>query len=86
MDGRLFKIDRIDGKGLGWIALRDIKAGTLIYEEKPQFVMKNKRINWRPDFLKLLKAPNTAKCYFKTDHNKKPKSVLDVKIGDTSDI
>ena len=45
MDGRLFKIDRIDGKGLGWIALRDIKAGTLIYEEKPQFVMKNNRIN-----------------------------------------
>ena len=33
----LFKIDKIDGKGLGWIALRDIKAGTLIYEEKSQF-------------------------------------------------
>ena len=33
----LFKIDKIDGKGLGWIALQDIKAGTLIYEEKPQF-------------------------------------------------
>ena len=27
--------------------------------------------NWRPDFLKLLNTPNTAKCYFKTDHNKK---------------
>ena len=41
----LFKIDKIDGKGFGWIALQDIKGGTLIYEEKPQFVMKNKRIN-----------------------------------------
>ena len=35
----LFKIDKIDGKGFGWIALRDIKAGTLIYNEKPQFVV-----------------------------------------------
>ena len=34
----LFKIDKIDGKGLGWIALQDIKAGTLICKEKPQFV------------------------------------------------
>ena len=33
----LFKIDKIDGKGLGWIALQDIKSGTLIYKEKPQF-------------------------------------------------
>ena len=37
MEG-LFKIDKIDGKGFGWIALRDIKAGTLIYKEKHQFV------------------------------------------------
>ena len=37
MEG-LFKIDKIDGKGLGWIALREIKASTLIYKEKPQFV------------------------------------------------
>ena len=34
----LFKIDKIDGKGLGWIALQDIKSGTLIYKEKPQFI------------------------------------------------
>ena len=34
----LFKIDKIDGKGFGWIALQDIKGGTLIYEEKPQFI------------------------------------------------
>ena len=34
----LFKIDKIDGKGLGWIALQDIKSGILIYKEKPQFI------------------------------------------------
>ena len=38
MEG-LFKIDKIDGKGLGWIALREIKASTLIYKEKLQFVI-----------------------------------------------
>ena len=37
MEG-LFKIDKIDGKGLGWIALQEIKSGTLIYKEKPQFI------------------------------------------------
>ena len=43
MEG-LFKIDKIDGKGLGWIALRDIKPGTLIYKEKPQFVLKRNQV------------------------------------------
>ena len=33
----LYKIDKIVGKGMGWIALRDIKCGTLIWKEKPQF-------------------------------------------------
>ena len=36
----LFKVVKIAGKGLGWIALREIKAGTLILKEKPQFVPK----------------------------------------------
>ena len=35
----LFKIDKIDGKGYGWIALQDIKPGRLIYKEKQQFVV-----------------------------------------------
>ena len=39
MEG-LYKIDKIEGKGLGWIALRDIMAGTLICKEKDQFVPK----------------------------------------------
>ena len=36
----LYKVDKIHGKGFGWIALQDIKAGTLIDKEKPQFVPK----------------------------------------------
>ena len=44
MDG-LFKIDKIDGKGYGWIALRDIKAGTLIYKEKKQFVVDSDQLS-----------------------------------------
>ena len=39
MEG-LYKVDNIQGKGLGWIALKDIKVGTLIFKEKPQFVYK----------------------------------------------
>ena len=44
MDG-LFKIDKIDGKGYGQIALRDIKAGTLIYKEKKQFVVDSDQLS-----------------------------------------
>ena len=36
----LYKIDKIEGKGLGWIALHT-KCGTLICKEKPQFVHQN---------------------------------------------
>ena len=39
MEG-LYKVDNIQGKGLGWIALKDIKVGTLICKEKLQFVYK----------------------------------------------
>ena len=39
MEG-LYKVDNIQGKGLGWIALEDIKVGTLICKEKLQFVYK----------------------------------------------
>ena len=34
---KLYKVDRIVRKGLGWIALKDIKVGTIICKEKPQF-------------------------------------------------
>ena len=41
----LYKIDKIDGKGMGWIALQDIKCGTLIWKEKPQFIPINENAN-----------------------------------------
>ena len=41
----LYKVDKIVGKGFGWIALQDIKAGTLICKEKPQFVFEVHRRN-----------------------------------------
>ena len=55
----LFKIDKIDGKGLGWIALRDIKAGTLICKEKSPFVtiFPNARVPWES-------APPISFSYF----------------------
>ena len=40
MDG-LYKVDQIAGKGFGLIALREIKPGTIIFKEKPQFVPKD---------------------------------------------
>lgn len=36
----LYKIEKIEKKGLGWIATKDIKSGTLIAKEKPQFILK----------------------------------------------
>ena len=36
MEG-LFKIVPIEGKGVGWVALQEIKVGTLILSEKCQF-------------------------------------------------
>ena len=36
----LYKVDKIEGKGVGCIALQDIKPGTLILKEVPQCVAK----------------------------------------------
>ena len=36
---RIFKIEQIEGKNLGCIALTDIKKGTLILQEKPQVIV-----------------------------------------------
>ena len=58
MEG-LFKIDKIDGKGVGWIALRDIKAGTLIYKEKPQFVPEKNYENLGENVLGCLGVMNS---------------------------
>ena len=65
MEG-LFKIVPMEGKGVGWIALQDIKIGTLILSEKCQFEPKIQNDLWslmecffsmttmdQKDFLKL---------------------------------
>ena len=42
----LFKIVKIDGKGFGAIALKDIPArGTLILREKPQLIIQRESYN-----------------------------------------
>ena len=65
MEG-LFKIVTIEGKGVGWVALQEIKVGTLILSEKCQFEPKIQNNLWslmesffsmttmdQKDFLKL---------------------------------
>ena len=65
MEG-LFKIVPIEGKGVGWVALQEIKVGTLILSEKCQFEPKIQNNLWtlmesffsmttmdQKDFLKL---------------------------------
>ena len=37
MDRQLFKVVEIKGKGLGCVALQDIKSGSIIFKEKFQF-------------------------------------------------
>ena len=53
MEG-LYKVDNVNGKGLGWIALQDIKAGTVIYQEKNQIVLGSKT----EDHFNAEKSPN----------------------------
>ena len=33
---QLFEIKEVEGKGLGWVATKNIKRGTVIFTEKPQ--------------------------------------------------
>ena len=35
---KIYKIEQIEGKNLGCVALKDIKKGTLILQEKPQVI------------------------------------------------
>ena len=36
---KIYKIEQIEGKNLGCVALKDIKKGTLILQEKPQVII-----------------------------------------------
>ena len=40
--GHIYKVVNIDGKGLGCVAIDEIKPGTLILKEKPQCVKSNR--------------------------------------------
>ena len=42
----LFKIVPIEGKGIGWVALQNIKIGTLIFKEKCQLEPKIQNDLW----------------------------------------
>ena len=45
----LYKIEKIDGKGFGWIAQKDIKRGTLLLNEKAQIIDNGGDNNWKVD-------------------------------------
>jgi len=36
---QLFEIKEVEGKGLGWVATKNIKRGTVIFKEKPQLAL-----------------------------------------------
>ena len=37
MENQLYEVVEVEGKNLGCVALKDVKKGTLILKEKPQF-------------------------------------------------
>ena len=52
----MYKIEKIDGKGVGWIAQKDIERGTLLLNGKPQIRDNGgdpfKDGNWDPQWIK----------------------------------
>ena len=44
MQINVFEIVEIEGKGVGFVASKDIEKGTVILREKPQFSVKGKLI------------------------------------------
>ena len=73
MEG-LFKIVPIEGKGVGWVALQEIKVGTLILSEKCQLEpvrkmpirAKNTKRPLEFDGMFLLHDHNGPKGFFET--------------------
>ena len=61
MDQHLYKVVQIENKGQGCIALKDIKKGTLILQEKPQIVAKSHGIN--PDGSKTVNILEIIKAF-----------------------
>ena len=54
MENNLYKVDNIEGKGVGCIALRDIKPGTLILKEVPQCVAKKELVYFSQEGMAVL--------------------------------
>merc|ERR1712110_224147 len=46
METNVYKIAEIEGKGVGFVASKDIEKGTVILREKPQFSVKGGRAEW----------------------------------------
>ena len=39
MENQIYKVVNIEGKGMGCVALKDIKPGTVILNEVPQYII-----------------------------------------------
>ena len=55
---QVFEVKKIDGKGLGWVANKDIKRGSVIFSENPQLELsleqkdaKSMEINFNPNWV-----------------------------------
>ena len=56
---KLYKVDKIVGKGFGWIALKNIKVGTMICKEKPQFFPEEIPMELHPPSIHFSNLMNT---------------------------
>ena len=50
----LYKVTKIEGKGLGCVAISDIKKGSLILKENPQLYVESEEIKWSSGWIKSL--------------------------------
>ena len=71
----LYKVTEIEGKGLGCVAISDIKKGSLILMEKPQLCVETKERKWSSMMIKSLlksfdKMSKADQNEYMTLHNK----------------
>jgi hypothetical protein len=50
----LYKVTKIEGKGLGCVAISDIKKGSLILKENPQLYIESEEVKWSSGWIKSL--------------------------------
>ena len=75
MSSSIYKVTKIEGKGLGCVAISDIKKGSLILMEKPQLCVKTEETKgssmWIESLLKsFYEMSNTDRNEYMTLHNK----------------